>query len=100
VEGSARTATRSNREVLNTVLVTPLLVGACNGVLESGGVGGVTGDGNADVLKLLFFVCFFDFYLYNTTKFRANQVKKGVPLAKILTSYNLYGILIKNKEQL
>ena len=75
VKGTSRTAVRCNGEVLNAVFNAQLLVSACNGVLESCGVGGVSGDGNANVLKLLFFVCFFDFYLYNTTKFRANQKK-------------------------
>ena len=51
VQGSARAAARSNGEILLAVLVAPLLVGACNGVLEASRVGGVTGDGNADVLK-------------------------------------------------
>ena len=51
VRGSTCTTTGCNGEVLSAVLITPLLVGSCNGVLESGGVGGVTGDGNSNVLK-------------------------------------------------
>ncbi len=52
VEGTACAAAGCYGEVANTVFLAPLLVGTCNGVLESGGVGGVTGDGNAYVLKL------------------------------------------------
>ena len=49
VQGTSGTAARSNGEVVYAVLVAPLLVSACNGVLEAGRIGGVTGDGNANV---------------------------------------------------
>ena len=52
VAGTACSAAGSDREVLNAVLYAPLLVGACDGVLEAGRVGGVAGDGNADILEL------------------------------------------------
>ena len=42
MESSTCTAAGSNREVVLAVFSTPLLVGTCNGVLEAGGVGGVT----------------------------------------------------------
>ena len=45
VEGSARAAAGSNREVLLACIGALLLVGACNRVLETGRVGGVAGDG-------------------------------------------------------
>ena len=50
VQGTARAAAGSNGEVLLAVLDSPLLVGAGNQVLETGGVGGVTGDGNLNAL--------------------------------------------------
>ena len=49
MEGTAGAAAGSNREVLDAVLVGPLLVGAGNQVLEADGVGGVAGDGNANL---------------------------------------------------
>src|SRR5699024_9672851 len=52
VQGTAGAAAGSNGEVLLAVLQSPLLVGACNQVLEAGGVGGVTGDGNVNTLVL------------------------------------------------
>ena len=52
VQRTAGTTAGSNGEVTYAVLLAPLLVGAGNGVLEAGGVGGVTGDGNANVLQL------------------------------------------------
>ncbi len=52
VEGTAGTAARGDREVADAVLVAPLLIGAGDGMLEAGGVGGVTGDGDADILQL------------------------------------------------
>ena len=52
MEGTSGTAAGCNGEVLHAVLNAPLLVGACNGMLEAGRVGGVAGDGNADLLKL------------------------------------------------
>ena len=52
MQRSACSAAGGNGEVANAVLNAPLFVGAGNGVLESGGVGGVTGDGNADLLQL------------------------------------------------
>ena len=52
VESSTCTATGCNGEVAYAVLLAPLLIGTCNGMLESGGVGGVTGDRNADMLLL------------------------------------------------
>ena len=42
MECTSCTAARSNREVLNTVFSTPLLVCTCNGMLESCGVGGLS----------------------------------------------------------
>ena len=50
VQGTARTTTGSNGEVLLTLLDALFLVSAGNGVLETGGVGGVTGDGNVHAL--------------------------------------------------
>ena len=49
---SARAAARCNGEVFNTVFIAPFLVGACDGVLEAGGVGGVAGDGDVDALMV------------------------------------------------
>ena len=51
MQRTACAAAGSNGEVLHAVLIAPLLVGTCNRVLESGRVRGVTGDGNADVLR-------------------------------------------------
>ena len=48
MEGTAGTTAGSDGEVLLAVFKCPLLVGTCNGVLESGRVGGVTGDGNVN----------------------------------------------------
>ena len=52
VQGAARAAAGSDGEIVDAVLDAPLLVGACNRMLEAGRVGGVSGDGNSDVLKL------------------------------------------------
>ena len=52
MQGTARSSARCDGEVLHAVLNAPLLVCAGNGMLESGGVGGVTGNRNADVLQL------------------------------------------------
>ena len=51
MQGTAGAAAGGHGEVLLAVLLAPLLVGTCNGVLEARRVGGVTGDGNAHVLK-------------------------------------------------
>ena len=48
VQSTAGAAAGSNGEVLLALLDALLLVGTCNGVLESGRVGGVTGDGNVN----------------------------------------------------
>ena len=58
VEGTARAAAGSNGEVLLAVFVAPLLVSACNGVLEAGRVGGVTGYGNVNLFQLHYFHAF------------------------------------------
>ena len=50
MEGTARAAARSYREVLLAGEQTLLLVGAGNGVLEAGGVGRVTRDRYVDIL--------------------------------------------------
>ena len=52
VQGTARAAAGSDREVLLAVLDGPLLVGAGNQMLEADGVGGVAGDGALNVLFL------------------------------------------------
>ena len=52
VECTAGAAAGGNGEIVPAVFNTPFLVGACNGMLEPGGVGGVTGYGNAYVFKL------------------------------------------------
>ena len=52
MESTAGAAAGSNREVMNTVFNAPFLIGACNGMLEAGRVGGVAGDSNADLFKL------------------------------------------------
>ena len=52
MQGTAGAAAGSNGEVLLAVLDGPLLVGAGNQVLEAGGVGGVTGDGNLHAFLL------------------------------------------------
>ena len=52
VQGTACAAAGSNGEVVHAVLHCPLLVCACNEVLEAGGVGGVAGDGNVNALSL------------------------------------------------
>ena len=52
VQGTARAAAGSNGEVLLAVLDSPLLVGTGDQMLEAGGVGGVTGDGNLNALSL------------------------------------------------
>ena len=46
VQGTARAAAGSDGEVLLAVLDIPLLVVTGDQMLEAGGVGGVTGDGN------------------------------------------------------
>ena len=45
MQGTAGAAAGSDGEVLAAILHALLLVGAGNGMLEAGGVGGVTGDG-------------------------------------------------------
>ena len=50
VQGAASAATRSDGEVLLASLDALLLIGASDGVLETRGVGGVTGDRDVDVL--------------------------------------------------
>ena len=52
VKRSAGAAARRDREVLDAVFIAPFLVGAGDRVLESRRVGGVAGDGNADVFEL------------------------------------------------
>ena len=52
VQGTAGAAAGGNREVVEVVFHAPFLIGARNGMLEPGGVGGVAGDGNADFLQL------------------------------------------------
>ena len=52
MERSARAAAGRDGEVVLAVLDAPFLVGAGYGVLEPCRVGGVSGDGNADILKL------------------------------------------------
>ena len=52
MQGTAGAAAGSDGEVLLAVLDSPLLVGAGNQMLEAGGVGGVTGDGNLNSLSL------------------------------------------------
>ena len=49
VKGTAGTAAGCNREVRLAGSNSFLLVGTCNGVLETGRVRGVSGDGNIDV---------------------------------------------------
>src|SRR5699024_7219487 len=50
MKGTSCTAAGSNGEVFLAFLVAFLLVGTCNGMLETCGVGGVTGDGNVNAL--------------------------------------------------
>ena len=50
MQGTAGAAAGSDGEVLAAILHALLLVGAGNGMLEAGGVGGVTGDGNVNTL--------------------------------------------------
>ena len=50
VQGAAGTTTRSYAEVCLAGTYALLLVSTCGGVLETGGVGRVTGDGNVYVL--------------------------------------------------
>ena len=50
VQGTAGAAAGSDGEVLLAGLHALLLVGAGNGMLEAGGVGGVTGNGNVNTL--------------------------------------------------
>ena len=47
----ARAAAAGDGEILFAVLNRPFLVSARDGVLETGGVGGVAGDGDIDILK-------------------------------------------------
>ena len=51
MERPARAAAARDGEILLAVLDSPLLVGACDGVLEAGGIGGVAGDGDVNVLE-------------------------------------------------
>ena len=50
MKGTACAAAGSNGEVLLACLEALLLVGACDRMLEAGRVGGVSGDGNINVL--------------------------------------------------
>src|SRR5699024_8955623 len=50
MQGTAGAAAGSNGEILLALLHALLLVGACNRMLETGGVGGVSGDGNVNAL--------------------------------------------------
>ena len=50
VQSTAGTTAGCDGELLLALLDALLLVGACNGMLEAGGVGGVTGDGNVNTL--------------------------------------------------
>ena len=50
MQGTARAAAGSHGEILLALLDALLLVSAGNGMLETGGVGGVTGDGNVHAL--------------------------------------------------
>ena len=53
MQGTACAAAGSNREIFFVVFECPLLISACYQVLETGGVGGVTGNGNVDTLSLI-----------------------------------------------
>ena len=50
MQSTAGATAGSDGEVLTAILHAFLLVGACNRMLEAGGVGGVTGDGNVNAL--------------------------------------------------
>ena len=52
VEGTACAAAGGHGEVFFAVFDTPFFIGAGNGMLEAGGVGGVAGDGNTHILQL------------------------------------------------
>ena len=52
VQSSARAAAGSHGEISFAVVDSPFFVGACNGVLESGGVGGISRDGNVHAFML------------------------------------------------
>ena len=52
VEGTAGAAAGGNGEVLLALLDALFLVSAGNGMLEAGRVGGVSGDGNVDLLEM------------------------------------------------
>ncbi len=51
MKGSARATAGCDGEVLFAMVNAPFLVGACDGVLETGRVGGVAGDGDVNVFK-------------------------------------------------
>ena len=50
MQGTSCAAAGSNGEILFACLGALLLICTCNGMLESGGIGGVTGDGYVHVL--------------------------------------------------
>ena len=50
MEGTACAAAGSDGEVFLSFLHALLLIGACHRMLETGGVGGVSGDGNVNAL--------------------------------------------------
>ena len=50
MQRSARAAAGSDGEVFLAVFDSPFFIGACNGMLEACGVGGVSCDGNIDAL--------------------------------------------------
>ena len=52
VQGAARAAAGGDGEVLLALLDAFLLIGAGDGMLEAGGVGGVAGDGDVNALKV------------------------------------------------
>ena len=91
MQSTARAAAGSDGEVLLTLLDALLLVGACNGVLEAGGVGGVTGDGNVNT----FLVHDSDTLTDIVTAVAADSGPLAVGVLPLLDDLQLAGVVVK-----
>ena len=91
MEGTSCTAAGSYREVLLALLNALLLVGACNRMLETGRIGGVSCDGNVNAL-----VMHYSNALANVVRaVAANLCALAVRISDFLNNFKLACIIVK-----
>ena len=88
MEGTASAAAGSNGEVLLAILDAVLLVAASHRMLEAGGVGGVAGDGDVNVLQLHDGNAF----LYGLSAVAANLGTEAIAVSHFLHDVNLVSL--------